>query len=103
MLVSTVLTVLTVLSACCADLCVDSGKCTHYMKHIAMKPPRLHCAHCDQTYSLPANGHIKLFKELTCPLDGFELLLFTQVLAQTSTQSQTQTQTWLQTQTQKQT
>lgn len=54
------------------------GHCTHYMKHITSKPPRLHCAHCDETYNLPTMGAIKLFKELVCPLDGFELLLFTQ-------------------------
>lgn len=27
-------------------------------------------------YSLPQNGTIKLYKELRCPLDQFELLLF---------------------------
>ena len=46
------------------------GKCTRYMKHITSKPPRLHCAHCDETYNLPTMGAIKLFKELVCPLDG---------------------------------
>jgi DNA topoisomerase-3 len=29
-----------------------------------------------QLYSLPQGGNIKLYKELQCPLDGFELLLF---------------------------
>ncbi|OBZ90149.1 DNA topoisomerase 3-beta-1 [Choanephora cucurbitarum] len=52
------------------------GKCKRYMKYIALKPNRLHCATCDETYSLPLNGHIKLYKELTCPLDDFELVLY---------------------------
>lgn len=41
------------------------------------KPSRLHCSHCDETYSLPQNGAIKLYKELRCPLDDFELVLWT--------------------------
>lgn len=41
------------------------------------KPIRLHCSHCDETYSLPQNGAIKLYKELRCPLDDFELVLWT--------------------------
>ncbi|CAB1319263.1 unnamed protein product, partial [Coregonus sp. 'balchen'] len=41
------------------------------------KPSRLHCAGCDETYSLPQNGAIKLYKELRCPLDEFELVLWT--------------------------
>lgn len=53
------------------------GKCRRYMKLITAKPCRLHCAHCDETYSLPQyDGNIKLFKELKCPLDDFELLLW---------------------------
>lgn len=40
------------------------------------KPSRLHCSHCDETYSLPQNGTIKLYKELRCPLDDFELVLW---------------------------
>ncbi|KAI8047962.1 DNA topoisomerase [Gilbertella persicaria] len=52
------------------------GKCKRYMKYISLKPNRLHCATCDETYSLPLNGHIKLYKELTCPLDDFELVLY---------------------------
>lgn len=40
------------------------------------KPSRLHCSHCDDTYSLPQNGTIKLYKELRCPLDDFELVLW---------------------------
>ena len=29
---------------------------------------------CDETFSLPQNGNIKLYQELKCPLDDFELL-----------------------------
>ncbi|KAG0178163.1 DNA topoisomerase 3-beta-1 [Apophysomyces sp. BC1021] len=52
------------------------GKCKRYMKYIALKPNRLHCATCDETYSLPLNGNIKLYRELRCPLDDFELVLY---------------------------
>ncbi|XP_065070574.1 DNA topoisomerase 3-beta-1-like [Rhopilema esculentum] len=52
------------------------GKCHRFMKLITAKPCRLHCAHCDETYSLPNDGNLKLFKELRCPLDEFELLLY---------------------------
>lgn len=53
------------------------GKCHRFMKYIQAKPSRLHCSHCDETYSLPQNGVIKLYKELRCPLDEFELVLWT--------------------------
>jgi hypothetical protein len=46
------------------------------MKLVASKPARLHCLNCDATYSLPAGGSFKLFNELKCPLDEFELLLW---------------------------
>lgn len=52
------------------------GKCRRYMKYVAAKPSRLHCSSCDETYSLPQNGIIKVYKELRCPLDEFELLLW---------------------------
>ncbi|XP_069476082.1 DNA topoisomerase 3-beta-1 isoform X2 [Ambystoma mexicanum] len=52
------------------------GKCHRFMKYIQAKPSRLHCSHCDETYSLPQNGTIKLYKELRCPLDDFELVLW---------------------------
>jgi hypothetical protein len=42
-----------------------------YMKYISLKPNRLHCATCDETYSLPLNGHIKLYKELRCVSNMF--------------------------------
>ncbi|XP_046665335.1 DNA topoisomerase 3-beta-1 [Homalodisca vitripennis] len=50
------------------------GKCRRYMKYIQAKPARLHCSHCDETYNLPQNGNVRLYKELKCPLDDFELL-----------------------------
>ncbi|KAK7099050.1 hypothetical protein V1264_003246 [Littorina saxatilis] len=53
------------------------GKCRRFMKLVEAKPARLHCSICDSTYSLPQNGNIKLYKELKCPLDEFELLLWT--------------------------
>eukprot|EP00126_Sphaerothecum_destruens_P009187 Sdes_comp20457_c0_seq4m14676 len=52
------------------------GKCRRYMKYIAAKPSRIYCPNCDETYSLPQNGTIKLYKENSCPLDDFELVLF---------------------------
>ena len=52
------------------------GKCRRFMKYVAAKPHRLYCMHCDETYSLPPGGTIKLYKELKCPLDEFELLLY---------------------------
>ncbi|PSN57539.1 DNA topoisomerase 3-beta-1 [Blattella germanica] len=50
------------------------GKCRRYMKYIQAKPSRMHCSHCDETYNLPQNGNIRIYKELKCPLDDFELL-----------------------------
>ncbi|XP_053384624.1 LOW QUALITY PROTEIN: DNA topoisomerase 3-beta-1-like [Mercenaria mercenaria] len=53
------------------------GKCRRFMKFIQAKPSRLHCSSCDETYNVPQNGNIKLYKELKCPLDDFELVLWT--------------------------
>lgn len=65
------------------SLLTESGKplsrcgiCKHYMKYVKNPPPRLFCSECNVTYNLPSNGTIKLYKELKCPLDGFDLLLF---------------------------
>uniref|UniRef100_A0A1A9ZLV4 DNA topoisomerase n=1 Tax=Glossina pallidipes TaxID=7398 RepID=A0A1A9ZLV4_GLOPL len=52
------------------------GKCRRYMKYIQSKPARLHCSHCDETYSLPNNGTVKFYREFKCPLDEFDLLVF---------------------------
>jgi DNA topoisomerase III len=51
------------------------GKCRRYMKLVQCKPQRLYCENCKDTYNLPQNGTIKLYRELKCPLDDFELLL----------------------------
>jgi DNA topoisomerase III len=52
------------------------GKCLRYMRFIPLKPQRLYCPTCEETYNLPQNGTIKLYKELKCPLDQFDLVLF---------------------------
>ncbi|KAJ4827020.1 hypothetical protein Tsubulata_033804 [Turnera subulata] len=52
------------------------GKCLRYMKYISTQPSRLYCGTCEEVYYLPQRGTIKLYKELTCPLDNFELLIF---------------------------
>lgn len=52
------------------------GKCQRYLKFIAARPQRMYCPHCNQTYSLPQGGSVKLYKEIKCPLDDFELLVF---------------------------
>lgn len=46
------------------------------MRFIPLKPQRLYCQNCEETYSLPQNGTIKLYMEIRCPLDNFELVLF---------------------------
>lgn len=51
------------------------GKCRRFMKLVATKPQRLYCENCKDTYNLPNNGMIKLYRELKCPLDDFELLV----------------------------
>lgn len=38
------------------------GLCRHYMKYIASRPQRLYCMKCNQTYSLPQAGTIKVYK-----------------------------------------
>ncbi|XP_055640990.1 DNA topoisomerase 3-beta [Toxorhynchites rutilus septentrionalis] len=50
------------------------GKCRRYMKYIQSKPSRLHCSQCDETYTLPTKGIVRVYRELKCPLDDFELL-----------------------------
>ena len=51
------------------------GKCRRFMKLVQCKPQRLYCENCKDTYNLPQNGVIKLYRELKCPLDDFELLI----------------------------
>ncbi|XP_003738127.1 DNA topoisomerase 3-beta-1 [Galendromus occidentalis] len=50
------------------------GKCRRYMKIVNSKPTRLHCPNCDETLSLPQNGGVRMFREIKCPLDEYELL-----------------------------
>ncbi|XP_059446946.1 DNA topoisomerase 3-beta isoform X1 [Corylus avellana] len=52
------------------------GKCLRYMKYISVQPARMYCGTCEEVYYLPQKGTIKLYKELSCPLDNFELLIF---------------------------
>jgi len=47
------------------------------MKLVVAKPARLHCASCDETLNVPQNCNIRLYKELRCPLDDYELLYCT--------------------------
>ncbi|RWS16329.1 DNA topoisomerase 3-beta-1-like protein [Dinothrombium tinctorium] len=53
------------------------GNCRRYLKLIAAKPARLYCNVCNQTLSVPQNGSYRQYKEVSCPLDNFELLYFT--------------------------
>ena len=53
------------------------GKCSRYMKLIPSRPSRLYCSTCEDVYSLPQGGKIKLYQEKTCPLDNFQLILYT--------------------------
>ncbi|VUZ53848.1 unnamed protein product, partial [Hymenolepis diminuta] len=54
------------------------GKCRRYLKLVESLPHRLHCPFCADTYSVPQNGSIRPYKETKCPLDDFELILWTQ-------------------------
>lgn len=65
------------MSGCISLLCFRCGQCSRYMKYVDVKPTRLHCAVCNVTYKLPQNGMIKLYQELKCPLDNFELVMWT--------------------------
>ncbi|KAK1389843.1 hypothetical protein POM88_018021 [Heracleum sosnowskyi] len=50
--------------------------CLRYMKCISSLPSRLFCGTCEEVYYVPQKGTIKLYKEITCPLDNFELLIY---------------------------
>lgn len=58
----------------CCDRC---GKCRRFMKYVSTSPPRLYCNTCDDTYDLPMKTNVKLYQELKCPLDEFELVMCT--------------------------
>jgi len=59
------------------------------MKLIMAKPVRLHCASCDETLNIPQNCNVRLYKELRCPLDDYELLYCT-----TGTNGKVSDQSW---------
>ena len=50
------------------------GRCARFMTLVPSVPSRLYCKVCDESYSVPS-GSIKLYKELECPLDGFQLCI----------------------------
>ena len=76
------------------------GRCLRFMTHITLKPERLYCHTCEETYSLPQNGVIRVcfpiiifqntistltvkhdhatqeYEEQYCPVDGFQLITF---------------------------
>lgn len=52
------------------------GKCLRYMKYISARPQRLYCNTCEEVLAVPQGGAIKLYKGLACPLDGYEIILF---------------------------
>eukprot|EP00884_Botryococcus_braunii_P010708 jgi/Botrbrau1/19639/Bobra.0003s0009.1 len=52
------------------------GKCRRYMKLISGRPTRLYCPTCEEVLDLPQGGTIKLYQELECPLDGYQLVLY---------------------------
>eukprot|EP00051_Salpingoeca_urceolata_P020698 m.313900 g.313900 ORF g.313900 m.313900 type:complete len:266 (+) comp19665_c0_seq5:319-1116(+) len=55
------------------------GQCMRYMKLVQAKPVRLHCQTCNETYSMPQNGKVVEYKGLRCPLDNFEMVMWTTV------------------------
>jgi len=59
------------------------GVCNHYMNLVDKRPVRLYCRTCEVTYGMPQDGTIKLYKELKCPLDNFELVLAVNKLGRT--------------------
>lgn len=52
------------------------GKCRRYIKLVETKPIRLHCVNCDETFAVPQNGIIREFHENRCPLDDYQLLMW---------------------------
>lgn len=52
------------------------GRCRRYIKLVETKPVRLHCGACDETFAVPQNGVIREFQENRCPLDDFQLLVW---------------------------
>ena len=52
------------------------GKCRRYMKLVETRPQRLHCTNCGETFSLPSDGVVRIYNETKCPLDEFELVVW---------------------------
>ncbi|KAL7068520.1 DNA topoisomerase family protein [Cryptosporidium serpentis] len=53
------------------------GQCKRYMTYISnTNSPKLYCSFCEINLKLPNGGSLKLYKELKCPLDDYELLVF---------------------------
>ena len=36
------------------------GKCRRYMRYLHLRPQRLYCPQCEDTYALPQNGTVKV-------------------------------------------
>ncbi|KAJ1613069.1 putative DNA topoisomerase III beta-1 [Cryptosporidium canis] len=54
------------------------GQCKRYMTYITnILPQRIYCSFCEIYLDIPQRGTIKIYKELKCPIDDYELLLFT--------------------------
>ncbi|CAJ1341010.1 unnamed protein product [Effrenium voratum] len=50
------------------------GDCQRYLSVVDRKPVRMFCKTCNRIFKMPQNGQMKLYKELKCPLDNFELV-----------------------------
>ncbi|CAK9078862.1 DNA topoisomerase 3-beta-1 (DNA topoisomerase III beta-1) [Durusdinium trenchii] len=50
------------------------GDCQRYLAVVDRKPVRMFCKTCNRIFKMPQNGQMKLYKELKCPLDNFELV-----------------------------
>ncbi|KAF0307218.1 DNA topoisomerase 3-beta-1 [Amphibalanus amphitrite] len=52
------------------------GRCRRYMRLVESRPQRLHCQQCGHTLALPADGLVRVYNESKCPLDEFELVVW---------------------------
>lgn len=59
-----------------ADLFSVCGKCGDQMLYVE-KFHRLHCNNCNLNLTLPQNGKVEIAGDRCCPIDGFQLLVFT--------------------------
>ncbi|OII73131.1 DNA topoisomerase III beta-1 [Cryptosporidium ubiquitum] len=65
------------ISASCSRIS-RCGQCKRYMTYISnILPQRLYCSFCEIYLDIPQRGTIKIYKELKCPIDDYEILLFT--------------------------